>query len=512
MRRRAFLGMSAAAMGAAVLRPGIDANAAPPSSQAAKIPVKYDKKLAVHPRLQYGAVAEPNRVVRVIVQRQKGMLDGGRIAASVGGRVREEFGAVGAHTMEVPLRDVATLARQAGVRYVMPDAPVHGTSQYDNTTLKTLYPQETHATNVWAGQNRLSATGKGVGVAVLDTGFSRHPDLAHTLTAVKSNPLASNAEDQHGHGTHLAGIIAGRNVSGGYIGIAPEANVIGVKISQDNGSARTSDLLRGLIWVYENREAKKIRVLNLSCSPSLPESYRSSIIAAALEVLWYSGITVVVSAGNKGSDPLAAAFSPANDPHLISVGALDSGATAALTDNSLISYSSRGNTQNGYAKPDVVAPGRHIYSTLASPTCWTALNCPPEFLTPDKKYVRLSGTSQAAPVVAGVVALLLDRFPRLTPNQVKAILTKSSVAYPNMVGGAKMVDAAAALALANTGNFGSANAGVPLSNWLSTGGNGGIQFNDFTWDDFTWDDFTWDDFTWDDFTWDDFTWDDFTWD
>ncbi len=477
-----------------------------------RVPVQYDKQLPAHPHLQHGAKTEPNRVVRVIVQRRNAALDGGRIAASVGGRVREDFRAVASHTMELPLRDVAKLAGQSGVRYIIPDAPVRGTSQYDNATLKTLYPRETHATDVWAGQNRLSATGKGVGVALLDTGFTRHPDLAHALTAVKSNPLASNAEDQYGHGTHLAGIIAGRNMNAGYVGIAPEANIYGVKIAQDNGVARTSDLLRGLIWVYENRQAKNIRVVNLSCSPTLPENYRTSVLAAALEILWYSGVTVVVSAGNKGSDPRAARYAPANDPHLIAVGALDSGATAELGDNSLISYSSRGTTQQGHAKPDVVAPGRHIYSTLASPTCWIAQNAPPEFLTADKKYIRLSGTSQAAPVVAGIVALLLDRFPNLTPNQVKAILTKSGAAYPNMAGNAKMVDAAAALALANAGNFGSANAGVPLSYWLKNVGNGGVQFNDYSWDDYSWDDYSWDDYSWDDYSWDDYSWDDYSWD
>lgn len=251
---------------------------------------------------------------------------------------------------------------------------------------------------------------------MLDTGFTRHPDLRHSLTAVKSNPLATTADDLYGHGTHIAGIIAGRNLNGGYVGIAPDANVIGVKIAQDNGVAYTSDLLRGLLWVYENRQAKNIRVLNLSCSVTIPESYRTSIIAAALELLWFAGITVVVSAGNRGADPYAACFAPANDPYMITVGALDSGERPELTDNSLLSYSSRGKTQDNFIKPDVVAPGRKIYSTLASPTCWIARNAPADFLTADKQYVRLSGTSSSAPVVAGVAALLLDRFPNLTPN------------------------------------------------------------------------------------------------
>lgn len=150
MRRRAFLSASAAAMSAAMLKTESGTHAASPPVAPNRARVTFDKKLPAHPRLQYGASVEPNRTVRVIVQRRDDRTDSRRLAAAVGGRVREEFGNAKAHMVELPLRDVARLAAQPGVRYVAPDSPVVGTS-YDDIRLQTLYPQETNANDVWAG-------------------------------------------------------------------------------------------------------------------------------------------------------------------------------------------------------------------------------------------------------------------------------------------------------------------------------------------------------------------------
>ncbi len=521
MYRRTFLRLSAAAVSAALGAAATQTTvveAAPPAPARPAAPnvvrggnaPTIDKSLPAHPVLQAGAKTQPDKTVRVIVQRYDDRTTGARIAANVGARSREDFRSAKSSTVELSQRDIVALARQPGVRFVSPDARVLGTgNSYKDVSVRTLYPQEVGATSLWGGDgDNPEARGKDIGVAVLDTGFSNHADFDKRLVQVKSNPLATNADDQYGHGTHVAGIIAGSNLSGGYVGIAPEAKILGVKVTQDNGTCYMSDLLRGLEWVFDNRDKYKIRVLNLSCTTSIPESYKTNILSAALEQLWFAGVTVVVSAGNFGMDSRFAAtqmhFAPANDPYLIAVGAVDSMGTTQAGDDTLLAYSSRGTTQDGIAKPDVVAPGRQIYSTLASTTCAIARQFPDRIT--DGKYIRLSGTSMAAPIVAGTVALLLQKYPKLTPNQVKAIITRSGVAFAGPTGAAKMISASAALALAKKGGYGAANDGLVMSNWL-TSGDGSVLGDNSSWDNSSWDNSSWDNSSWDNVNWNYGSWD-----
>ena len=237
----------------------------------------------------------------------------------------------------------------------------------------------------WARQALWQQTGldgQGVTVAVVDSGITDHMDFR----ADASNPnqaLSSSSRiipnavfgdydspnDEYAHGTHVAGIVAGNGVASGgkYVGIAPGVNLINIRVSNNEGMTYTSDLVDGLQWVFENKDTYNIRVLNLSINSTAPESYHNSPIDAAVEILWFNGIVVVVAAGNNGTaDGPSTVYPPANDPFVITVGAIEDRGTVPMDDDFVGVFSAYGTTGDGFAKPDLVAPGRNIVSLLAS--------------------------------------------------------------------------------------------------------------------------------------------------
>ena len=228
--------------------------------------------------------------------------------------------------------------------------------------------------------------------------------------------------DDVGHGTYVAGIAAGRGWLDGdgtagpaqprYAGVAPGASLVGVKVSDGRGVSRLSDVLAGIEWAVDNRERYGIRVLNLSLSSTVAESYRTSLLDAAVELAWFKGIVVVVAAGNGGpdSDPLPAGQRPLRDRRRRDRRRRDgrdrrrpAGLVLRLRHD-----------PDGLARPDLVAPGRRVVSTLASPDAALALAYPDRVV--DGQYIRLSGTSAAAPVVSGRPRCCWQARPDLTPR------------------------------------------------------------------------------------------------
>src|SRR5712692_10340199 len=379
-----------------------------PSAGAATTPTAYpvNPKTRVHPYLQVGAQAEPNKMVTVLVTKTSNKVSSSSIAKAVPTSVVQDFPTINTFTLTIPQKAVLNLANTPGVRYVTPNLTMR-TTAIDDSQLKTTYEGTLGIPSEWNGLSPLGATGQGVTVAVLDTGVNNKlADLSSNLVTVNVNKSALGIGDGHGHGTHVIGIIKGRDAQGRYIGVAPDAQVISVKVADDAGMATTQDLITGLQWVYNNRTTYNIRVVNLSLASSVAESYASSAIDAYVEQLWLAGVVVVTAAGNNGSSTDATWYAPSNDPYAISVGALDDNQTTDTSDDSLATFSSRGATQDGFYKPDVVAPGRKIVSTLAGPRVTLATTYPDRIV--DTNYIRLSGTSMAAPVVAGTVALLLE--------------------------------------------------------------------------------------------------------
>jgi serine protease AprX len=333
------------------------------------------------------------------------------------------------------------LADTAGVRAVTPNAPttVEGagrTAGFASGALETAFVQSTRADKAWT-QPTAPAMGAGVAVAVVDTGIAGDlPDFhvsssdhsSRVVASVVTHPDATTATDRYGHGTHVGGLVAGngRAISATdplhdrYSGTAPRANLVSVKVSDDHGNSTVADVIAGLQFVVDHGADYGVRVVNLSLGSTVPMSYRVDPLDAAVEAVWAHGIVVVVAAGNRGDAPDAVSYAPANDPYVITVGAVDDQGTKDTGDDSLASWSGRGVTQDGFTKPDLVAPGAHIVAPLApgSDFNWLCATC-----VVDGRYFMVSGTSMSAPIVSGIAADMLSLHPEWTPDQVKGALT-----------------------------------------------------------------------------------------
>src|SRR5947208_1033714 len=286
----------------------------------------------------------------------------------------------------------------------------------------TVYPQSVNADQVVAS----GTTGRGVTVAVLDSGVAADPDLTQPSNRIFASVNFADTRatsDPGGHGTHVAGIVAGNGTrSGGqFVGIAPQANIVDVRVLGRTGSGRISSVVAGIQWVIGHRAAYNIRVINMSFGAPVTVSYRTDPLSAAVEIAWREGLVVVAAAGN-GGPTRNSVLSPGIDPYAVTVGATDDQGTTSPRDDALAVFSSWGNADSN-AKPDLVAPGRHIVSLRVPGSALDSM-LPTSVVAARNgaTYFRLSGTSMATPVVSGAVALLLQRQPSLTPDQVKALL------------------------------------------------------------------------------------------
>jgi serine protease AprX len=283
--------------------------------------------------------------------------------------------------------------------------------------------------------------GAGVTVAVVDTGVADVADLAGRVQHV--DVTGDGVGDGYGHGTFVAGLVAGDGASSGgaYAGVAPGASVLDVRVAHADGTSDLVTVLRGLQVVAQHPE---VSVLNLSLSSGSPLPYQLDPLTIALESLWARGTTVVVPAGNDGADGRGTISSPGVDPVLLTVGGLDESGTAARDDDGVASWSSQGPAPQGVQKPDLAAPGTHVVSVGAvGSTVWNA--------NPGSQvgsaYLKGSGTSFSTAVTSGAVAALVAARPALTPDEVKALLTKTAyrVDAPQWQAGRGGLDLAAAL-------------------------------------------------------------------
>ncbi|HEV2811745.1 MAG TPA: S8 family peptidase [Solirubrobacteraceae bacterium] len=389
-----------------------------------------------HPALQTIAERDPRRSVDVIVQLRGGA--GAQAATqaieSAGGRVTRRLPIVTGLVATLPAEEALRIGTRSDVRAVSLNAKVESSGAPDPAALRTSFNQSIRADRSWG----MGTTGRGIGVAVVDTGVAGdHPDFRVSATDARSrvvatavtNPGATGAGDTYGHGTHVAGLIAGNGANrptgdpaaGRYAGVAPDANLISVKVDDGQGATTLADVIAGLQFVVDFRDEYNIRVVNLSLRSSVAESYKTDPLDAAVEQAWFAGIVVVAAAGNGGTAADAVGYAPGNDPHVITVGAVDDMATKDIGDDRLTAWSSRGRTQDGFEKPDVVAPGAQLASALA-PGSYYGRQCPGCVV--DGEYLKIGGTSMAAALVSGEVALLLQAYPQWTPQQVKATLVK----------------------------------------------------------------------------------------
>jgi serine protease AprX len=262
--------------------------------------------------------------------------------------------------------------------------------------------------------------GRGVTVAVVDTGIAKVPDLAGQVSD-RVDLTGTGAGDGYGHGTFMAGLIAGTGAAsnGLYRGVAPKANLVDVKVADAKGNTDLITVLRGLQWVSDQDD---VDVLNLSLSSESTLPYQIDPLTQALESLWQHGVTVVVPSGNDGPDT-GSVTSPGNDPMLLTTGGLDVVGTTGRTDDVVGVWSGRGPTWQGDAKPDVVAAGGHTVSLRSPGSVVDAANPSARV---DTSYFRGSGTSMAAAVTSGVIADALAVQPKLGPDAVKNLVTSTT--------------------------------------------------------------------------------------
>lgn len=418
--------------------------------------------------------------------------------ARLGGRVRQLNRATGTLTIEIPRQKITQLLDDSSVEYLSPDRPVSSTGHLETTTGAA-------AAKSLAGLLS-SYDGSGIGIAVIDSGIDASHELLNRNLVSVTKPLLSSdlavlklgslptivygknfvpfesvVSDPFGHGTMVASLISGRAafLNNSFTGIASGANLINLRVLNKYGSGRTSDVIAAIDWCISNKALYNIRVINLSLGASAVDSYKKDPLCLAARRAFDAGIVVVAAAGNYGKDIYGKKIygginSPGIEPSVITVGAANTQGTDARSDDTVATYSSRGPTR-GYIvdnagnriydnliKPEIVAPGNRLSGAMSvgapdntlvqqNPSLKVYANTRNIFGTKAVGVMQLSGSSVAAPVVSGTIALMLQANPALTPSAVKSILMYSAQQLPGfntLEQGAGQLNAHGAVSLA----------------------------------------------------------------
>jgi subtilisin family serine protease len=359
-----------------------------------------------------------------------------------GGRVTSRLDIIHGVGAELSPAAIARLKSDPAITAITPNAAVtllaDGDAEEGGKGPKspaTDYPDVTGADLLW-GQG---VTGQGVTVAIVDTGLARHRGLVRGADGRKGRLLAwadfvdgfRKPRDPNGHGTHVAGIIANsqRGADGEFNGVAPGVNLVAVRVLDETGAGTYERVIQGIQWVIEHKGEYNIRVMNLSLVSPVQSPYWADPLNQAVMQAWANGLTVVVAAGNSGPNAMTIGV-PGNNPYVITVGAFTDNYTPNdWNDDYIASFSAAGPTLDGFVKPDVIAPGAHMVSTML-PHSTLARNHQANRVAND--YFSMAGTSQAAAVVSGIAALAISHNPSLTPEQVKFRIIATAFPWVNL--------------------------------------------------------------------------------
>ncbi len=371
----------------------------------------------------------------------------------LGGLLKTTYSSIPGYAATVSVGSLLQLASDSNVERISLDSPVR--AHLDVAYRAVRADRAASLSGAWG----TGLTGKGIGIALIDTGVQLHSDFkrpigSKSIVEVEIVGHETGLADYFGHGTHVAGILYGNGSASSdslsfrtFRGLAPEAQLISIRALAPDGTGYTSDIITGVDWVVKNARAYNIRVLNLSLGHPVFESYLTDPLCRAVAVAVRKGIVVVVAAGNDGAigTGFGTITSPGNSPSAITVGALDDRNTVPATDDVLAGYSSKGPSLIDFVvKPDLVAPGTWIVSARAV-SSWldtehheltlqiADYKNDPAHAAQDGAYYTLSGTSMATPMVTGAAALMLQKDPTLNPATVKARLMKSAVKDTRLV-------------------------------------------------------------------------------
>lgn len=515
---------------------------------------KPDRPSYLAPSLQRAANKTPDASVSVIVQSDTGAPHAQNMLERYGADTSTRLGIVDAAAGKVRAGDLPELAQRPGL-VITPDQPVvldvgkdkakkdrkNDPGQAQTFSSSELWPSAVGVEELWP---ELAGTGRRPNgqpdaptIAFVDSGLdaSRSDFGDRVLAQVNLTSLPGNSPgDGRGHGTLVAGLAAGSAPH--HAGAAPTAGIVSLDVMDDQGMARTSDVIAAAQWILHNRKQYDIRVANFSLHSATPSSFRWDPLDKAVEKLWFSGVVVVAASGNDGAanHSVHMGFAPANDPFVITVGALDLKNSSNPDRADVPPWSAWGYTFDGFAKPELSAPGRSVLGPVPAGSTLAAERPKQLVRDPEGTYMRLSGTSLSAPIVAGIAADLLTLNRRLTPDQVKGALMLTARDLRKVrtlaagVGEAYALDAAGVASPPNPNRA--------LDAFLVRDENGdGMVFDDVSWLDaikaspawdsvswldgwadaawslVSWSDVSWSDVSWSDVSWSDVSWSDVSW-
>ena len=489
---------------ASVLAAGASAGskASPP---AASVPVS----------LLQAAQAGPNKMFKVIVQ-GRSTTGSSAVASDVrstGVAVRRSFKVISGVSATLPGKLILRLAKVRDISAITPDAQVQSADYQDNE----MWRDTADVPSLWDATAASGATPPAI--AIVDSGIdtSKTADFGNRVVASvnfsSSSPKATG--DGEGHGTMVAGIAAG--ASSDYPGVAPTAPLVSVRTADANGMSYTSDVIAGVDWILQHKDAYNIRVANFSIAGGVASSFTVDPLDQAVEKLWFNGIVVVAAAGNHGTgNGPVPIYAPGNDPFVITVGAFDQGGDSATWNDTVAPWSAYGTTADGFHKPDISAPGRWLIMPVPMNST-LATTLPNRVVSPG--YMWMSGTSFATPVVSGAAAQLLALHPDWTPDQVKGalLLGARSLNDPNYTGGVGEVDAAASAGATDPPNPNAALdafvAASPLNGQLSFSSASWAEAvaSDASWAEASWTDASWAEASWNEASWTEASWNEASW-
>lgn len=456
-------------------------------------------------------LANPDAPVPVIVQGRRGTSSrsvADAVARSSSRALRvQSFSSVPAVAVEIRAQDVFRLMRQPGILSITEDAPMVSAAYSNPQT----WPLASGVASLWT---RTADVGASLpAIAVVDSGVdaSRADFGGRVVAEATLTSLAGNSPgDGSGHGTFVAGLAAGS--ADRYAGAAPSAPIVSIDVTDDQGMAMTRDVIAAADWILANKDAYRIRVANFSLHSSQPSTFLFDPLAKSVERLWLSGVVVVAAVGNYASSdrPHGVPFAPANDPFVITVGAADTGRSVPTADDVAAPWSAYGPTLDGFAKPELGAPGRYLVAPVPSGSR-LALDRP-ESVVADG-YMRLSGTSFAAPIVAGAAAHLLALNPEWTPDQVKGALMVSAAETAAAEGslGVGELDGRAAARVQNPPNPNLALSRFVVDGTFDAERWAAVAGQDPAWNAASWSSASWSSASWSSASWSSASWSSASW-
>jgi serine protease AprX len=471
----------------------------------------------VAPNVLTSAQAHPADTLSVIVQGRGGNQAAKAVSDVLGTSMKsaKQFTSIDGVAVDLTGAQILTLATDKHVTAITADARVRLSTAALPSTEKWPYV---------TGVNKYSGAPAAT-IAIVDSGIdATRPEFAGRIVAnVNLTSLPGNsAGDGRGHGTFVAGIAAGKLA--GKDGAAPTAKIVSIDVMDDQGMARTSDVIAAADWILANKAKYGIRVANFSLHSAAANSLMYDPLDKAVERLWFTNVVVVAAAGNYGKPdgPSGVPFAPGNDPFVITVGASDTGKSVSTNDDVAAPWSAYGYTLDGFAKPDVAAPGRYMVGPV-SPTATLYTERADHVVEPG--YMELSGTSFAAPIVSGIAALMLGKHPEWTADQVKGALMKGAKPLPsaaNLSEGVGEVNAGRSIEMNNPPNPNKAlnqflvkdsTTGALVfdaASWAATA-KANASWADASWADASWAEAAWSAASWADSSWADASWASASW-